>query len=417
MLCRKLSLDYLQLSSSQVEPYWEDSPRKRNSRKDRSEQMNNRIGNISRQSMLSKNDINVLRRSQVGPLSRNLFICVFGFFLGQIKSSYFLQTPLIRDTLRQLQAKNMLPAVWFIFSRKGCDAAVQYVEDSNLLNEFERLKVELALKTFKIKYPDAVKENAIRGLLNGVASHHAGCLPIWKSFIEELFQQGLLKVVFATETLAAGMNMPARTAVIGSLSKRKENGRSLLSPNELHQMAGRAGRRGIDEEGHVVLVQTPYEGAEECFELHAAGLEPLVSQFTASYGMVLNLLAVRILLLLTRVHIILARFNSFEIAVQGEKVTTVRTKESDAKSLSSGRTLDEARKLIEQSFGNYVGSNVMLAAKEELKRIQEEIEYLSSESSDASIDRKCREQLSDTEYSEISQLQEDLRVKPCFFAF
>lgn len=186
----------------------------------------------------------------------------------------------------------MLPAIWFIFSRKGCDAAVQYLEDCNLLDECETDEVALALKRFRIQYPDAVREAAVKGLLQGVAAHHAGCLPLWKSFIEELFQRGLVKVIFATETLAAGINMPARTAVIASLSRRNETGRLLLSTNDLLQMAGRAGRRGIDERGHAVLVQTPYEGAEECCKILFAGLEPLVSQFTASYGMVLNLLAV-----------------------------------------------------------------------------------------------------------------------------
>lgn len=186
----------------------------------------------------------------------------------------------------------MLPAVWFIFSRKGCDAAVQYVEQCKLLDECEMAEVELALKRFRVQFPDAVRESSAKGLLRGVAAHHAGCLPIWKSFIEDLFQKGLVKVVFATETLAAGINMPARTSVISSLSKRIESGRTLLSSNELLQMAGRAGRRGIDGRGHAVLVQTPYEGAEECCKVLFSGLEPLVSQFTASYGMVLNLLAV-----------------------------------------------------------------------------------------------------------------------------
>lgn len=186
----------------------------------------------------------------------------------------------------------MLPAVWFIFSRKGYDATVQYMEDCRLLNKCEMNEVELTLKRFHLQYPDAVRESSAKFLLRGVAAHHAGCLPLWKSFIEELFQRGLVKVVFATETLAAGINMPARTAVISSLSKRTESGRSLLTSNELLQMAGRAGRRGIDERGHVVLVQTPYEGAEESCKILFSGLEPLVSQFTASYGMVLNLLGV-----------------------------------------------------------------------------------------------------------------------------
>lgn len=283
----------------------------------------------------------------------------------------------------------MLPAIWFIFNRRGCDAAVQYLEDCNLLDECEMSEVELALKRFRILYPDAVREPAIKGLLKGVAAHHAGCLPIWKSFIEELFQRGLVKVVFATETLAAGINMPARTAVLSSLSKRTASGRIQLTSNELFQMAGRAGRRGIDNRGHVVLVQTPYEGAEECCKLLFAGVEPLVSQFTASYGMVLNLLA-------------------------GAKVMHLSNESDDMKALQAGRSLEEARKLVEQSFGNYVGSNVMLAAKDELCKIQKEIDVLTSEISDDAIDRKSRRLLSEAAYKEMANLQEELKAEKRF---
>lgn len=281
----------------------------------------------------------------------------------------------------------MLPAIWFIFSRRGCDAAVQYLEGCNLLDSCETSEVELALKRFRILYPDAVRESALKGLMKGVAAHHAGCLPLWKSFIEELFQRGLVKVVFATETLAAGINMPARTAVITSLSRRSSGGRIQLTSNELLQMAGRAGRRGIDKRGHVVLVQTSYEGAEECCKLLFAGVEPVVSQFTASYGMVLNLLA-------------------------GSKLTRPPSgSDSDAKPPRVGRTLEEARKLVEQSFGNYVSSNVMLAAKEELSKIQQEIEVLTSEVSDEAVDRKARKLMSAAAYKEIANLQEDLRAE------
>ncbi|XP_027772858.1 DExH-box ATP-dependent RNA helicase DExH15 chloroplastic isoform X2 [Solanum pennellii] len=250
---RKLSLNYLQYDESGSELYREEGSKRRKSRR--------RENDVR---PLSKNDISNIRRSQV---------------------------PQIIDTLWHLKARDMLPAVWFIFSRKGCDAAVQYLEDCRLLDECEMSEVELALKRFRIQYPDAVRVSAVKGLRRGVAAHHAGCLPLWKSFIEELFQRGLVKVVFATETLAAGINMPARTAVISSLSKRGDIGRIQLSSNELFQMAGRAGRRGIDEKGHVVLVQTPYEGPEECCKVLFSGLQPLVSQFTASYGMVLNLVA------------------------------------------------------------------------------------------------------------------------------
>ncbi|GMP58125.1 hypothetical protein CsSME_00021911 [Camellia sinensis var. sinensis] len=360
---RKLSLNYLQLSSSGIKPDKDERPRRRFSKKRESDMSYNTNANMNEQ-FLSKNDRNTIRRSQ------------FPIF----------QVPQVIDTLWHLHSRDMLPAIWFIFSRKGCDAAVQYLEDCKLLDECEMSEVELALKRFRIQYPDAFRESSMKGLLRGVAAHHAGCLPLWKSFVEELFQRGLVKVVFATETLAAGINMPARTAVISSLSKRSESGRIQLNSNELLQMAGRAGRRGIDKRGHVVLLQTPYEGAEECCKLLFSGLEPLVSQFTASYGMVLNLLA-------------------------GGKVTRRSNESDDMKVSQAGRTLEEARKLVEQSFGNYVGSNVMLAAKEELTKIQKEIEMLTSEISDEAIDRKSRKLLSDRAYKEIADLQEELRAE------
>lgn len=345
---RKLSLNYLQYDESGGELFREEGSKRKKSRR--------RENDVR---PLSKNDINNIRRSQV---------------------------PQIIDTLWYLKAKDMLPAVWFIFSRKGCDAAVQYLEDCRLLDECEMSEVELALKRFRIQYPDAVRVSAVKGLRRGVAAHHAGCLPLWKSFIEELFQRGLVKVVFATETLAAGINMPARTAVISSLSKRGDSGRIQLSSNELFQMAGRAGRRGIDEKGHVVLVQTPYEGPEECCKVLFSGLQPLVSQFTASYGMVLNLVA-------------------------GAKVTRRSTGLDEIKVTRAGRTLEEARKLIEQSFGNYVGSNVMLAAKEELARIEKEIETLTSEVSEEAIDRKSQKLLTPSAYQENAKLQKELRAE------
>ncbi|XAR48028.1 RNA helicase [Bertholletia excelsa] len=350
---RKLSLNHLQLYSS-GRPEKDQGSRRRFSKKHEADMRTDAYMNGQSS---SRNDIISIRRAQV---------------------------PQVIDTLWHLHTRDMLPAIWFIFSRKGCDAAVQYVEECQLLDECETSEVELALKRFRVQYPDAVRESSVKGLLKGVAAHHAGCLPLWKSFIEELFQCGLVKVVFATETLAAGINMPARTTVISSLSKRSESGRFQLSSNELLQMAGRAGRRGIDERGHVVVVQTPFEGADECCKLLFSGLQPLVSQFAASYGMVLNLLA-------------------------GGKVTC-RSNESNEMEVSrAGHTLEEAKKIIEQSFGNYVGSNVMLAAKEELDKIQNEIEMLTLEISDEAIDKKSQKQLSSRAYKEIANLQKELR--------
>jgi superfamily II RNA helicase len=130
----------------------------------------------------------------------------------------------------------------------------------------------------------------IEPIIRGIAVHHAGVLPSWKELVEQLFEQGLIKVVFATATLSAGINMPARTTVISALSKRTDEGHAMLSPSEFLQMSGRAGRRGMDEAGQVVTVQTPFEGPKEAAFLATAQAEPLRSWFTPSYGMVLNLL-------------------------------------------------------------------------------------------------------------------------------
>lgn len=263
------------------------------------------------------------------------------------------QVPQVRDTLQQLVTRDMLPAIWFIFSRRGCDTAVKYLADSSLLSEEESMQVREAIIEFQEQHPEAIRESAVEPLSRGVAAHHAGCLPTWKAFVEELFQKGLVKVVFATETLSAGINMPARTTVLSSLSKRGDNGHMLLSSNAMLQMAGRAGRRGIDEQGHVVVVQTPFEGAEDCCKLLFAGSDPLVSQFTATYGMALNLLA-------------------------GGRVQKLGANSDieEPRTVTFGRTLSQARELIEQSFGNYVGSEVMVAAKKQLTKLDQEVERL-----------------------------------------
>lgn len=127
-------------------------------------------------------------------------------------------------------------------------------------------------------------------ILNGFASHHAGLLPGIKVLVEHLFQKGLIKAVFATETLAAGINMPARATVITSVSKRSDNGHRLLTASEFLQMSGRAGRRGMDTCGYVITISSPYETASEIALLARSHPEPLNSRFSPSYGMVVNLL-------------------------------------------------------------------------------------------------------------------------------
>lgn len=191
----------------------------------------------------------------------------------------------------QMAERDMLPAIYFIFSRRGCDKAVRDLGRLNLLTSEEQARVRERLNAFVASTPEAVREGGHDdALLRGIAAHHAGVLPAWKELIEELFQQGLVKVVFATETLAAGINMPARSTVISALSKRTERGHRPLMGSEFLQMAGRAGRRGLDTQGYVVTVQSRFEGVREAGQLATSPADPLVSQFTPSYGMVLNLL-------------------------------------------------------------------------------------------------------------------------------
>jgi superfamily II RNA helicase len=255
--------------------------------------------------------------------------------------------PTLLTTINQLREKDMLPAIYVIFSRRGCDQAVENLDSIDLVTDSEaeqirlkllnffltdNLELQQKLITFFEDYPHfqqllldfiAINENAeknlcqflrenppfiidlflflstnsnrsrvgqVEPLLRGIAAHHAGILPAWKKLVEELFEAGLIKVVFATATLAAGINMPARTTVISALSKRSDDGHRLLTPAEFFQIAGRAGRRGMDQVGHVVMLQTRFEGAVEAAYLATADVEPLRSWFTPSYGMVLNLL-------------------------------------------------------------------------------------------------------------------------------
>ncbi|NCJ07437.1 DEAD/DEAH box helicase [Synechococcales cyanobacterium C] len=241
---------------------------------------------------------------------------------------YRSDLPDLVTLLAQLQGRQMLPAIYFIFSRRGCDQALQSLSDLTLLSAQEAQEIQARIDAFLADHPDIGRSTHVEALYQGVAAHHAGLLPLWKGFVEELFQQGLIKVVFATETLAAGINMPARTTIISSLSKRTDLGHRLLTPSEFLQMSGRAGRRGMDSLGYVITLQTPFEGAKEAAYLATAGAEPLESQFTPSYGMVLNLL---------QTH-----------------------------------TLEEAQALIERSFGQYLAIQQLAPQKQAIVTLEQE---------------------------------------------
>ena len=196
----------------------------------------------------------------------------------------------VKQIIRNLADQDMLPAIYFTFSRKKCDEQMEKCSGLGLNTRAEQEKIKAFIEEFIADNPHLYGNKHIEYLIQGVASHHAGLLPAWKNLVEKLFQQGLIKVVFATETLAAGINMPARSTVIIATSKRTDAGHRMLTANEFLQMSGRAGRRGMDEVGYVTIVGTSFQTPDEVAELVLSGSNPLESRFSPSYSMVLNLL-------------------------------------------------------------------------------------------------------------------------------
>ncbi|CAN0039687.1 unnamed protein product, partial [Phaeothamnion confervicola] len=184
----------------------------------------------------------------------------------------------------------MLPAIYFVFSRKGCETSMASCQKVIRLTLDEAERLERRIDQALIETPSLNSHPHLPLLYEGLACHHAGLLPAWKALVERLYQEGHIKVVFATETLAAGINMPARTTVIGSLSKYTGDGHRILNASEFLQMSGRAGRRGMDSVGYVVTLFHPKEPVTAALKLAKAKSDPLESNFKPTYGMVLNLL-------------------------------------------------------------------------------------------------------------------------------
>ncbi len=203
------------------------------------------------------------------------------------------------DVIATLDSAGLLPAITFVFSRAGCDAAVQQCLRAPLRLTTDDERTQIAAIVDR-RCADLAESDLIvldyhqwrEGLLRGLAAHHAGMLPVFRHTVEELFTAGLVKAVFATETLALGINMPARTVVLERLVKFNGEQHVPLTPGEYTQLTGRAGRRGIDVEGHAVVLWRPDDSNAEPAEV--AGLAstrtfPLRSSFAPSYNMTINL--------------------------------------------------------------------------------------------------------------------------------
>lgn len=200
------------------------------------------------------------------------------------------------EVIERLDAAGLLPAITFIFSRAGCDAAVAQCLRSRLrlVTDEERQRIREVVDRRAAELPDA--DLGVLGfwewreaLERGVAAHHAGMLPLFKQTVEELFVAGLVKAVFATETLALGINMPARTVVLEKLVKYNGEGHVDLTPGEYTQLTGRAGRRGIDIEGHAVVLWSPGVDPRQVGGLASKRTYPLRSSFAPTYNMAVNL--------------------------------------------------------------------------------------------------------------------------------
>ncbi|MEO2106354.1 MAG: DEAD/DEAH box helicase [Actinomycetota bacterium] len=208
-----------------------------------------------------------------------------------------LRYPSRADITRMLAQRKWLPAITFIFSRAACDDAVEQVVSSGVqlttVEERERIREIVRRRTDILPTADLTMLGYgawLHSLERGVAAHHAGMVPVFKETVEELFSAGLVKMVFATETLALGINMPARTVVIERLEKWNGKRHELLTPGQFTQLTGRAGRRGKDTVGHAVVSYQRDVEFEVVAGLVGRRTERLVSRFAPSYNMAVNLL-------------------------------------------------------------------------------------------------------------------------------
>ncbi|MDF0373285.1 DEAD/DEAH box helicase [Streptomyces sp. KA12] len=205
-------------------------------------------------------------------------------------------TPSRPEVIDRLDAEGLLPAITFIFSRAGCQAAVQQCLQAGLrLNDEDKRQVVREIveeRTASIPPEDLHVLGYyewLEGLERGIAAHHAGMLPTFKEVVEELFVRGLVKAVFATETLALGINMPARSVVLEKLVKWNGEQHADITPGEYTQLTGRAGRRGIDVEGHAVVLWQRGMDPGALAGLAGTRTYPLRSSFRPSYNMAVNL--------------------------------------------------------------------------------------------------------------------------------
>lgn len=217
---------------------------------------------------------------------------------GRFPAPPSLTPPRRSVVIEALHKAHMLPAIVFVFSRNGCEEAVSQAMNAGInlttAEEAQQIRRIIQANTAQLSGADLAAvgfHSWASALEHGIAAHHAGMLTAFKETVEQLFTQGLVKVVYATETLALGVNMPARTVVLESLRKWDGQAHNQLTPGQYTQLTGRAGRRGIDSIGYAVVLGAGQVEAQTVASLASKRSYPLKSAFTPNYNMAVNLLS------------------------------------------------------------------------------------------------------------------------------
>lgn len=275
-------------------------------------------------------------------------------------------TPRRWAVVDELDFLGLLPGIYFIFSRNGCDQAVSQCMQAglSLTSREEAQEIRQIVDSMAYGQLTADDKKALRfadfrhALEEGIAPHHAGMITLYRQIVEKLFEQGLLKVVFATETLALGINMPARSVVVEKLEKFNGVSHETLSPGEFTQLTGRAGRRGIDPVGYSVIVDHPGFLPQTALALASKRVYPLHSSFAPTFNMAVNLL--------NRYDLQTARRTLDHSFAQWE--ATLSAKNLDAQIQTSRQTLEGYEKDFACDYGDFADFMRIRLALTDLER-------------------------------------------------
>ncbi|NNE65214.1 MAG: hypothetical protein HKN33_01505 [Pyrinomonadaceae bacterium] len=279
-----------------------------------------------------------------------------------------------------LRSYDLLPAIVFVPSRRKCDeAATEVALDKSFQTDFGKKDARLQLyEQFLEEYPE-VKRHKHKGILlrAGVGSHHAGHIPAWKLLVEKMMAGGLLNAIFATSTVAAGVDFPARSVVVSNADTRGNDGWRPLFASEVQQMTGRAGRRGRDNVGFVVLAPSRFQNPPKMAELLTSPPDPLESKFRSTYTSLLNLLDA--FESFEQVRLIAEK--SFAFRKTAKQVTGLRRKQQQMRETLESRIVDSGLDLTVEAaigFERLIGTLDRLARRIPVTREEMRLRWLKS---------------------------------------